>query len=103
MNQLDALEGTLNSIGVATKAWRAKRLYIQGQHKTISAYLALAEPTRETWPSLMDGVTLHVESKWRSHKSDLHAMGVKHAILKQLHAAGLLETPPPADWRSVKL
>jgi len=102
MTQFDALLVELDRADLAPKKWRTQRIYIRGPHKTISAYFLVADPERESWPHLMDGVTLHVESKWRSHKSDLHAMGVKHAILKQLHAAGLLETPPPADWRAVK-
>ena len=100
MRQIDGLIEALANAGIRAKTWRDRRVYLFGLHKTISAHFDFADPVRTDWLNVMDGVTLHVESTWRSNKSDLHAKGVKHGLLKKLHEAGL--TPaPPNRWRDV--
>lgn len=101
MRQIDAVLEALLDAGFDVKPWRAKRIYFQGQHKTISAYLDFTNPTRMKWPALMGGVSLIVNSTWRSNKSDLHAKGVKHTLTKQLFDARLIAKAPPKDWREI--
>jgi hypothetical protein len=95
----DELALILIANGFRAKVYRETRIYLGGYGRDISAWLE-----KETSGALpADGSVLHVRSSWRSQHNALRCKGVKHAILLDLHAAGLLSVAPPDDWRRVTL
>ena len=98
--QTCSLAAILAQCGFDVQSWKGERIYLSGYGQSVRAYL--------TPPSLpggrpCDGAGLVVTSFWKSAKSALHAKGVKHAILKDLHTAGLMSERPPARWQDVSL
>ncbi|MBI1256569.1 MAG: hypothetical protein GC204_03775 [Chloroflexi bacterium] len=93
------LADRLARYGFRVRLWNDRRIYLAGYGREISAYI---EPLAGDDP-MLDGARIVVESRWRSSKAALHAKGVKHAILKDLHDAGILSERPPDDWRKIRL
>jgi hypothetical protein len=95
----DSLAAMLLAHGFRAKAYHGSRVYLDGYGRDVKAWL---EPGASgELPA--DGAFLHVRSSWRSHLNGLRCKGVKHAILTDLYAAGFLSSPPPEDWRRVRL
>lgn len=100
-DRIDSLRLILASCGFDVRAWRSKRLYLHSYGRDIKAWL---EPG-SVQPGLpADGWRLFVTSTWRaSRQNGLRCKGVKHAILRDLFAAGLISAPPPERWQDVVL
>lgn len=93
------LAARLEACGLRVSVWRDKRVYLHGYYgRDIRAYV---EPLADQ--SNADGAHIVVESNWRSPQQSLRCKSVKHAILSDLYTAGVLSSPPPADWRAVTL
>jgi hypothetical protein len=97
---LAMLAQRLTAAGFSVRPWRDQRLYLAGYGPCIKAYL---EPPKAPGAKPCDGARLVVQSSWSSKHSALHAKGVKHAVLQDLFAAGLLSAPPPSRWQDVPL
>jgi hypothetical protein len=95
---------TLRQCGFDADAWKGERVYLSGYGPAVRAYLTIPSlPLDRAGARPCDGANLVVTSFWKSTKSGLHAKGVKHAILMDLHAAGLISEAPPARWQDVAL
>jgi hypothetical protein len=95
----DECAAALLAAGFRAKRYGEARIYIGGYGRDISAWLE--SDAAGVLP--VDGATLHVRSSWRSPHNALRCKGVKHAILSDLHAAGLASVAPPEDWRQIRL
>jgi hypothetical protein len=99
-----ALAAVLTACGFEAEAWKGERVYLAGYGPAVRAFLTLPSlPSRESGARPCDGARLVVTSFWKSMKSGLHAKGVKHAILCDLHRAGLISQAPPERWQDVAL
>lgn len=98
------LAATLLQCGLDAEAWKGERVYLSGYGTAVRAYLTIPSlPLDQLGARPCDGANLVVTSFWKSTKSGLHAKGVKHAILSDLYAAGLISEAPPARWQDVAL
>jgi hypothetical protein len=99
-----SLAAVLRRCGFDAETWKGERVYLAGYGPAVRAYLTLPSlPSRATGLRPCDGARLVVTSFWKSTKSGLHAKGVKHAILCDLHRAGLISQEPPERWQDVSL
>lgn len=95
------LASIMTACGFTVRLWRDQRVYLADYGRDITAYLE-PQPILPMCPA--DGARLDVRSSWRSERyNGLRCKGVKHAILKDLWAAQLISTKPPADWKDVPL
>lgn len=98
------LAAIMRECGFDAGAWKGERVYLSGYGAAIRAYLTIPSlPLDRAGAPPCDGASLIVTSFWKSTKSGLHAKGVKHAILMDLYAAGLISEAPPARWQDVSL
>jgi len=101
MLAFDELAAALAYCGFNVRRWKGERLYLSGYGRDISAYLETAAPPG---PAPADGYRLVVTSSWRAPRHNgLRCKGVKHALLCDLFAAGLIGAPPPPSWQDVIL
>lgn len=98
---LEELADILSACGLSVRLWKGQRLYLSGYGRDIKAYLA---PRSGGGPLPADSYALTVTSSWNMPRyNGLRCKGVKHAILEDLFLAGVISTPPPADWKQVEL
>lgn len=98
---LEELASILSACGLSVRLWKGQRLYLSGYGRDIKAYLS---PQSGDGPLPADGYALTVTSSWNMPRyNGLRCKGVKHAILEDLFLAGVISTPPPADWKQVAL
>lgn len=98
---LEELASILSVCGLSVRLWKGQRLYLSGYGRDIKAYLA---PQGGDGPLPADSYALTVTSSWNMPRyNGLRCKGVKHAILEDLFLAGVISTPPPADWKQVAL
>jgi hypothetical protein len=109
--QIEALTAALNAAALPAKAWKGKRIYLNGYGRDISAYITLDDPDREAVEGrLFDGCALKVYSNcdsqsglWRANR----AKQVKHDIMTTLYGDGQGVTgylgPICESWQAVIL
>ena len=98
----DELCRALRVCGFDARSWRGQRIYIRGYGRDIKAWLSGEPDTTGILPA--DAWRLAVTSSWRAAlQNGLRCKGVKHAILSDLHVAGLISVEPPARWQDVVL
>lgn len=92
----------LRACGFDASSWRGQRIYIRGYGRDIKAWLSPGPDAGGSLP--VDAFRLIVTSTWRAAlHNGLRCKGVKHAILCDLYAAGLMSAAPPARWQDVVL
>jgi hypothetical protein len=94
----------LKSCGLQAKAYDAERVYVFGYGKDIKAWLMIPPALRHALP-LVDPAQLVVTSSWRKNSVNnaLRCKGIKQRIWQDLHTAGVISDPAPADWKHVSL
>lgn len=93
---LEACESALRTAGFQVRCWRDKRLYLIGYGRDIQAWI-------EHDDARIDADALRISTTWRSRHAAARCKSVKHAILCDLYAAGLLAKAPPDHWRDLSL
>lgn len=91
-NQIDKLTIALNNAGLTARAWKNKRIYLNGYGRDISAYITLDEPESQAVAGrLFDGCALKVYSncesqphQWRVNR----AKQIKHGVMHTLYNEG---------------
>jgi hypothetical protein len=92
------LAAFLEARGFRVRLWRERRVYVSGYGKDVSCAI---EPVADA--KTLDDAVITVSSTWRSPHAGLRCKGVKHTLLWDLFALGLLSQKPPRDWQAVKL
>ena len=111
--QIDALTDILCRHGVKARAWKARRIYINGHGRDISAYIELDEPERDVadldnWggpgvppdTGCFEGCALRVFSNAQQGQSWLinRAKQVKHDLMGQIATAMIAEGASAEVW-----
>lgn len=92
------LAAFLEARGFRVRLWQERRVYVSGYGKDISCAIEPVAGDRT-----LDKAVITVRSTWRSPHAGLRCKGVKHTLLWDLYALGLLTETPPRDWQAVKM
>lgn len=95
----ERLAAKMAAFGFRVRCWKSRRVYVQGYGRDVTAYIEPSDASATT----ADASRIIVSSNWRSPHAGLRCKGIKHALLRDLYAVGLLSERPPDDWKQVSL